>query len=125
MLHLSTVSSRRGGGGGGGGGGSGGAAAELQPVLSSLLRSDSSTSENGKTSTSSGPETLFTAFYSQSSRFLARGTLPQNVALCQPPDEQVAYQAAVAGAEAAFKRLFPDRDFLPALPVQNDAYDSD
>ena len=110
VLHLSTMSG-------------GGSAAQLQPVLSSLLRSDASTSENA--GTGSNPEPLFTAFYSQSSRLSATGALPQNVALCQPPDEQVAYQAAVAGAEAAFKRLFPGRDFLPALPVQNDAYDSD
>ena len=112
VLHLSTVSS-----------GGATAAAELQPVLSNLLRSGASTSENA--STSSNPEALFTAFYSQSSKVSATGALPQNVALCQPPDEQLAYQAAVAGAEAAFKRLFPDREFLPALPVQGDAYDSD
>lgn len=100
ILHLSCIGNCR---------------SDLQAALESLLGS-----EGGS------PKAAFAALYTQRTGFSpAPGVMPDNVALCQPPDESAGYQEAIGRAEQGFRRLFPNKEFLPELAKESDAYDSD
>lgn len=57
---------------------------------------------------------LLSVYYSQASPVDANIASLANLALCQPPDLEVGYGAAIEGARDSFARLFPGKEFLPA-----------
>ncbi|EIE25039.1 FAD/NAD(P)-binding domain-containing protein [Coccomyxa subellipsoidea C-169] len=95
------------------------AAEDLRPSLEALVNmrglscGSASTSASSKEEPSAAdfrPKALLAAYYNSaaSSSASALQHLPANIALCDPPDATIGYEAVIQGAQALLQRLFPD-----------------
>ncbi|CAL8462001.1 g1532 [Coccomyxa elongata] len=95
------------------------AAQDLRPALEALVNVHGVDCNVAATSTKQGeeqsgsdarPNALLSAYYNRvaSPSDSALQHQPANVAVCDPPDASIGYEAALQGAQALLQRLFPD-----------------